>query len=98
MSLDTERIKAICFDVDGTLSNTDDAVVNRLYTMLRPMYRSRLLSQYAVQGFSRWMVMAMETPGNLAYAVVDRTRMDDAVLHPCRNGWVNRIKSLLLSG
>jgi HAD superfamily hydrolase (TIGR01549 family) len=93
MPLDTERIKAICFDVDGTLSDTDDEVVHRLYTMLRPLYRSKLLSQYAVQGLSRWMVMAMETPGNLAYTAVDRTRMDDAVLHPLqkRMGKQNKV-------
>ena len=82
MPLDTERIKAICFDVDGTLSDTDDLVVHRLYSLLRPLYASQLMSQYAVHGFSRWLVMEMETPGNLAYAAVDRTRFDDAVLHP----------------
>jgi N-acetyl-D-muramate 6-phosphate phosphatase len=82
MPLDIKRIQAICFDVDGTLSDTDDVFVHRLYTLLRPLYTSQLLSRYAVQGLSRWMVMAMETPGNLAYAAVDRTRMDDTVLYP----------------
>ncbi|MDX9864180.1 MAG: HAD family hydrolase [Anaerolineaceae bacterium] len=84
MPLDIKRIQAICFDVDGTLSDTDDLFVYRLYTMLRPLYGSRLISQYAVHGLSRWMVMAMETPSNLAYAAVDRTRMDDAVLNPLK--------------
>lgn len=85
MPLDTGRIKAICFDVDGTLSDTDDQFVHRLYHMMRPLYASNLLSQRAVKGFSRWLVMAMETPGNLAYAAVDRTRMDDAVLYPLQD-------------
>jgi HAD superfamily hydrolase (TIGR01509 family) len=84
MPLDIKRIQAICFDVDGTLSDTDDVFVHRLYTLLRPLYTSQLLSRYAVQGLSRWMVMAMETPGNLAYAAVDRTRMDDTVLYPLK--------------
>ena len=82
MPLDTGRIQAICFDVDGTLSDTDDQFVQRFYRTLRPLYASRLLSQRAVKGFSRWLVMAMETPGNLAYAAVDRSRMDDVVLYP----------------
>jgi N-acetyl-D-muramate 6-phosphate phosphatase len=84
MPLDTERIKAICFDVDGTLSDTDDQFVQRMHHMLRPLYTSRLLSQRLVKDFSRWMVMAMETPGNLAYTAVDRSRIDDAVLHPLK--------------
>ncbi len=82
MPLDTERIQAICFDVDGTLSDTDDQFVHRLHSMLRPLYDSRLLSQRAVKNLSRWLVMAMESPGNLAYAAVDRTRIDDVVLYP----------------
>lgn len=82
MPLDTQAIKAICFDVDGTLSDTDDQFVQRLYRLLRPLYGSKLLSQRMVRGFSRWVVMAMETPGNVAYTAVDRSRMDDAVLHP----------------
>lgn len=82
MPLDRERIQAICFDVDGTLSDTDDQFVQRVYRMLRPLYSSRLLSQRVVKDFSRWMVMAMETPGNWAYTTVDRSRMDDAVLYP----------------
>jgi len=85
MPLDKERIQAICFDVDGTLSDTDDQFVQRLFAMLRPLYDSRMLSQRAVKRFSRWMVMAMETPGNLAYAAVDRSRMDDKVIYPMQD-------------
>jgi HAD superfamily hydrolase (TIGR01549 family) len=82
MPLDIERIQALCFDVDGTLSDTDDQFVTRLFKLFRPLYSSRLLSQRMVRGLSRWLVMAMETPGNLAYTVVDRSHMDDTVLYP----------------
>jgi HAD superfamily hydrolase (TIGR01549 family) len=85
MPLDIPRIQALCFDVDGTLSDTDDQFVHHLYDLLNPLYDSRLLSQRVVRGFSRWLVMALETPGNLTYAVVDRTRLDDVLLHPIKD-------------
>ena len=34
MPLDWERIKAICFDVDGTLSDTDNHMVDSLVKSL----------------------------------------------------------------
>lgn len=30
MSFDPTRVRAICFDVDGTLSDTDDQLVGRI--------------------------------------------------------------------
>jgi len=34
MSIDTSRIHAICFDIDGTLRNTDDQYVEKLQKWL----------------------------------------------------------------
>lgn len=36
MSLDIPRIRALCFDIDGTLSDTDDQFVHKLARLLRP--------------------------------------------------------------
>jgi len=36
MPLNVENIRAICFDVDGTLSDTDDLFVHKLEQILRP--------------------------------------------------------------
>jgi len=77
MPLDIPRIQGICFDVDGTLSDTDDLWVNRLEKTLTP---ARLLfAQHKLHTFSRWGVMAMETPGNLLYWVLDSLHLDDDV-------------------
>ena len=37
MPLDFNRIKGLCFDVDGTLSDTDDVWVSRLTLRLHPL-------------------------------------------------------------
>ncbi len=77
MTLDINRIQAICFDVDGTLSDTDDLWVSnfsRKYSFLKfisPKKDTRLLA--------RWWVMMLESPGNLVYEIFDRLTLDDEV-------------------
>jgi phosphoglycolate phosphatase-like HAD superfamily hydrolase len=36
MTLQIERIQALCFDIDGTLSDTDDVYVSKIARWLRP--------------------------------------------------------------
>jgi phosphoglycolate phosphatase-like HAD superfamily hydrolase len=36
MTLDISRIKAVCFDIDGTLSETDDLFVKKVVKILSP--------------------------------------------------------------
>ncbi len=75
MPLDIDRIKAICFDVDGTLSDTDDVWVNNFSTkfsflkVISPKKDTRMLA--------RWLVMALESPGNVVYELFDRLTLDD---------------------
>jgi len=38
MPLQVSRIHAICFDVDGTLSDTDDVMVAQLSELLKPFH------------------------------------------------------------
>lgn len=71
MTLDIPRIKALCFDVDGTLSDTDD------------MY-ARGVKPYLPRAFfhdpdktARRMVMWVESPGNALLGFADKIGMDD---------------------
>ncbi|NLG99473.1 MAG: HAD family hydrolase [Chloroflexi bacterium] len=77
MALDLSRVQAICFDLDGTLSDTDDVWVNALERRLRWM--SRLFPRGDVRPFARWAVMCAESPGNLVYYILDRLHLDDDV-------------------
>ena len=74
MPLDLARIRAICYDVDGTLRDTDDQFVQRLEGWLRP---ARLLFRGRnPRPFARWLVMKSETPGNLLLGIPDRLGLD----------------------
>ncbi len=77
MALDLPRIQAICFDVDGTLSDTDDqwvAMLERWLIRLRGLFPGG-----DVRHFARWAIMCAETPGNLFYGLLDRVNLDDEV-------------------
>ncbi|HWR66322.1 MAG TPA: HAD family hydrolase [Bellilinea sp.] len=75
MALDLDRIAAICFDVDGTLSDTDDLYMHRLQRMLNPL--RGVLPGRQTRRTARWLVMGLETPGNWAYGLLDRLHLDD---------------------
>jgi N-acetyl-D-muramate 6-phosphate phosphatase len=71
MSLDLPRIKALCFDVDGTLSDTDD-----LYARKVSPYLPRTIFRDPDQT-ARRMVMWVESPGNALLGYADRMGLDD---------------------
>ncbi len=75
MPLDIARIQAICFDVDGTLSDTDDQFVNRLARLFNPF--RFLIPGHDPRALARKVVMATETPGNLLYGIPDRLGIDE---------------------
>jgi len=77
MPLDIPRIQGICFDVDGTLSDTDDLWVSRLEKTLSPA--RMLFPKRNPRPFVRWAVMSIETPGNLLYWMLDALHLDDDV-------------------
>ncbi|MEW5870408.1 MAG: HAD family hydrolase [Chloroflexota bacterium] len=75
MPLDISRIRAICFDVDGTLRDTDDQFVEQL---VRRMNWARFFfPRRDPTAFARWLVMATETPGNFLLGLNDRLGIDD---------------------
>lgn len=75
MPLEISKIRALCFDVDGTLSDTDDRWVQQVERLLRPV--RWFFPGRQVQPFARWLVMGLETPGNFSYYLLDRLGLDD---------------------
>ena len=71
MPLDLSRIRALCFDVDGTLSDTDN-----LYAQKVVRWLPRLLFRDPVHT-ARRLVMWMEAPGNALLGIPDRFGLDD---------------------
>jgi phosphoglycolate phosphatase-like HAD superfamily hydrolase len=86
MPLDVGRIRALCFDVDGTLSDTDDQFVNRLAGYLRPI-RFLFRAQDAKRA-ARRLVMWAEAPGNALIGVPDALGLDDELAAVVE--WLNR--------
>jgi HAD superfamily hydrolase (TIGR01509 family) len=78
MPLEISRIKALCFDVDGTLSDTDDLYAGKVLSFL-----PRFLFK-APENAARRFVMWAEAPGNALLGLADRFGLDDemfAVVH-----------------
>lgn len=74
MPLDISRIRAICFDVDGTLRNTDDQyvlILQKWLNHIRFLFPNRDSSPAA-----RRIVMALEEPGNMLIQIPDRLGID----------------------
>ncbi|MBE3142878.1 MAG: HAD-IA family hydrolase [Planctomycetes bacterium] len=75
MPLDVSRIQAICFDIDGTLSDTDDQWVSQVekrLKLLRPFFPHQ-----DVRPFARWLVMGLESPGNFMFWLLDWLHLDE---------------------
>ncbi len=70
-----DPIKAILFDLDGTLIDTDDAAVRHLAQRLRPLAR-----QHASR-LARAITMKVETPGNALITLFDILHLDQPLFH-----------------
>ncbi len=97
MPLNVEKIRAICFDVDGTLSDTDDMFIQKLERILRPI--RFLLPQHDPKRAARRLVMWSEAPGNFLIGIPDTLGVDDEIVAVME--WLNRhrprpIKNFLL--
>jgi phosphoglycolate phosphatase-like HAD superfamily hydrolase len=89
MPLDLSRIRALCFDVDGTLSNTDDLYAQRIARTLRPL---RLIFRHRDhRRAARRLVMWAEAPGNALMGLPDILGLDDELLGLVE--WLNRKRS-----
>ncbi|MBT3338685.1 MAG: HAD family hydrolase [Anaerolineae bacterium] len=75
MKLDLQKIQALCFDVDGTLSDTDDQYVLKFERLFRP-FKFLFKDQDAHQAARRF-IMWSEAPGNMLMGIPDRFGLDD---------------------
>jgi HAD superfamily hydrolase (TIGR01549 family) len=82
MTLDIPRIKALCFDVDGTLSDTDDYYAQKIVRFF-----PRFLFQDPAHA-ARRLVMWIESPGNALLGFADRIGIDDEMVAVI--DWINR--------
>lgn len=80
MALAVEKIQAILFDIDGTLSDTDDRMVQQVCNILSPFFRPTDRKK----AIARWMVMTAESPGNLIYNLADRFSLDGFLIRHMR--------------
>ena len=74
MTLDIPRIKALCFDVDGTLSDTDDVYVQKSVRFF-PKFLFRD-PDHAARRFVMWI----EAPGNALLGLTDTIGLDDEIV------------------
>jgi N-acetyl-D-muramate 6-phosphate phosphatase len=82
MTIDIPRIKALCFDVDGTLSDTDDLYARSIVDVL-----PRFLFPNPMQT-ARRIVMWVESPGNALLGFADTLGIDDEMM--ALIDWMNR--------
>lgn len=75
--LDISKVKALIFDVDGTLSDSDDRMVEQLYDHLG--FLASIVGEDKLRRFSRWFIRTAEGPGNWALELADRLAMDHLV-------------------
>ena len=88
MPFDPARVRAICFDVDGTLSDTDDQLVGRISEVLD---RLPLLCGTSAKRLARRIVMDAETPVNTVYGLSDRLGIDDELVQV--RSYLDRLKA-----
>lgn len=75
MPLFVSHVRAICFDVDGTLSDTDDQMVAQFVKFLRPV--NFLLRKQPLPFVARRMVMTLESPAHILMGVPDFLGLDE---------------------
>ncbi len=86
MPLHVSRIRAICFDVDGTLSDTDDVMVAQLAGLLYPFHF--LFPGKDLVRVARGIVMEAESPANFLAGTADLVGLDDEIF--ALKNWVVR--------
>ena len=77
MKLNTNIIEAICFDIDGTISDTDDLYVKKLVNFLKPVQTIFKIND--LNKFARRFVMTIESPANFLMGLPDVIGLDDEI-------------------
>ncbi len=71
MPLDLTRIRALCFDIDGTLSDSDDLYARQYASVIR-----RIPFVREPDVLARRLVMWLESPGNMLMSASDAIGFD----------------------
>src|SRR5687768_9741029 len=84
MPLDVSLVKALCFDVDGTLSDTDDLYSQQVSRLLpRSLFKNR-------DHIARRFVMWAEAPGTALLGHADPLGLDDEMVAVLN--WLHRVR------
>jgi len=75
--LDIQRIRVLCFDVDGTLSDTDDYYADKFSAWFQRMPRFLVRDP---QRAARRLVMWVESPGNALLGLSDTIGLDGPII------------------
>jgi phosphoglycolate phosphatase len=72
--LDLSRLRALLFDLDGTLADTDDGAIASVARLISPFHF--LFPGRDPTRFLRWGLMTTETPLNWLMTVPDQLNLD----------------------
>lgn len=78
MPLDISKIRALLFDLDGTLADTDDDYIRAAARWVKPF--SFFFPRRDPTPFLRWGVMTVESPVNTLMALPDWLGIDDELV------------------
>ena len=84
--LDKDQVKAVLFDLDGTLMDTDDQAVEALARWLQRLHWPN------PERAARRLIMAAETPGNTLITLVDVMGLDAPLA--AFSDWLRRVLGL----
>ncbi|MBL8094943.1 MAG: HAD family hydrolase [Anaerolineales bacterium] len=78
MAFDPSRVRALLFDVDGTLADTDDQMIGSLDARLGPI--RRLFPARDARPFLRWAVTTAIAPVNTLIGIPDLLHLDQPMI------------------
>jgi len=73
-SLDRTKVKALLFDIDGTLSDSDDEMVASIYARLA--WLNQIIKETRLHTFARQLVRFFQAPTNRFLAFLDHIGID----------------------
>ncbi len=80
------NVRAILFDMDGTLIDTDNLMVEKWARRFDPILRHRATP------FARWLAMTAEGPGNFVFRTIDALGLEQAMAS--FTDWMHRQRGL----
>jgi HAD superfamily hydrolase (TIGR01549 family) len=78
MPFDPQRVRAVLFDIDGTMADTDDEYIRRVERMLGPL--RNLFPQRDPKPFLRWGLTTAISPLNTLMGFPDLLGIDDELV------------------